>query len=272
MKKEDIEEKLKKLKRKEISDETIKQFQDKFEGTLIHYVKDANARRKQRETKKRRLYFSLGIAAAIIIALIFPLKNYMFKKKVEHIIYSDPHIAYLWDKGMGRPYDFRFYAKKVEIDKKLKVLHIYVNLQRTIILYDLENNKIIGTAEYGLQIPTEKTIVKVTMERAEEAMHVLTNDSFIKRLDVKDITVWENSPIFYINDFNYSNSYVRNIVLADIILKDGRKFTAAVDLNKDRILDITDAPDVRGEFYANKRDILYKVDTHFLLYGADKIP
>ena len=272
MKKEDIEKKLKKLKRKGISDETMEQFQNKFEGTLIRYVKESNAQKKQREIKKRRLYFSLGIATAIIIALIFPLKSYMFKKKVEHIIYSDPHIAYLWDKGMGRPYDFRFYAKKVEINRKLKVMRIYVNLQRTIILYDLENNKIIGTAEYGLQIPTKKTIVRLTMERAEEAMHVLTNDSFVKRLDVKDINIWENSPIFYVNNFNHSDSYVKNIVLADIILKDGRKFTAAVDLSKDRILDITDVPDVRGEFYANKRDIFYKVDTHFLLYGADKIP
>ena len=258
---EDIEEKLKMLKRKKLSDEKIEEFQNSFEEELIRYVSKANKRKTKQGMMKR--YLSLGIAFAIILALIFPVKAFLFKKKVEHIVYSDPHLAYLYDKGMGRPEDFRFIVKKTVIDKKLQLLYIYVRIQRTVILYDLEENKIIGTAECRLHTDREETIVTPRTQQAEEAKQILKNDPFVKRLEVSNIMVRKKAEILH---FKKDLMYAKNIILADITLKDGHKFTAAVDLYEKRVLDISDVPDIYAEFFTSHKTIWYKEDVHFLLY------
>ncbi len=258
---EDIEEKLKMLKRKKLSDEKIEEFQNSFEEELIRYVSKANKRKTKQRMMKR--YLSLGIAFAIILALIFPVKAFLFKKKVEHIVYSDPHLAYLYDKGMGRPEDFRFIIKKTAIDKKLQLLYIYLRFERTVILYDLKENKIIGTTEAILYTDTEKTIVTPTAQQAEEAKQILQNDPFVKRLEVSSITVRKKVEILH---FKKDLMHAKNIILADITLKDGHKFTAAVDLYEKRVLDISDVPDIYAEFFTSHKTIWYKEDVHFLLY------
>jgi len=259
---EDIEEKLKMLKRKKLSDEKIEEFQNSFEEELIHYVSKANKRRTKQRMMKR--YLSLGIAFAIILALMFPVKTFLFKKKVEHIVYSDPHLAYLYDKGMGRPSEFRYIVRKTVIDKKLQLLYIYVRIQRTVILYDLKENKIIGTAECRLHTDREETIVAPTTQQAEEAKQILQNDPFVKRLKVSSITVRKTTTVFHA--IGKDNLHAKNIILADITLKDGHKFTAAVDLYEKRVLDISDVPNIHAEFFASKKTSFYKEDVHFLLY------
>ncbi len=258
---EDIEEKLKMLKRKKLSDEKIEEFQNSFEKELIRYVSKANKRKTKQRMMKR--YLSLGIAFAIILTLIFPVKAFLFKKKVEHIVYSDPHLAYLYDKGMGRPEDFRFIVKKTVIDKKLQLLYIYLRFERTVILYDLKENKIMGTTEAILYTDTEKTIVIPTTQQGEEAKQILQNDPFVKRLEVSNIMVRKKAEILH---FKKDLMYAKNIILADITLKDGHKFTAAVDLYEKRVLDISDVPDIYAEFFTSHKTIWYKEDVHFLLY------
>ncbi len=261
---EDIEEKLKMLKRKKLSDEKIEEFQNSFEEELIRYVSKANKRKTKQRMMKR--YLSLGIAFAIILALIFPVKTFLFKKKVEHIVYSDPHLGFLYYRDMGRPEEFRFIVKKTVIDKKLQLLHIYVRLQQTVILYDLKENKIIGTTESRLSISDiQKVIVTPTTQQAEEAKQILQNDPFVKRLEVSSITVRKTTTVFspvFIKD----QKHLSSIVLADITLKDGHKFTAAVDLYEKRVLDISDVPNIHAEYFINKKVLLYKEDVHFLLY------
>lgn len=262
MEEEKLEKKLRELKWKNANEDQMNRHKKAFEATLIKYVKDAN----EKENRKRKIRFALtyAVASVVIFVSIFSLNRGIQKQTFYELAFNNPSEMEMYN-SMRRPKAFKLRITKITEDKKLGIAHLYTNIQSSIVVVDLKKKKVIGV---GIPLNAcNKNIyqclskeIYLTNSEKNRAKEIALSSSFIKRLNKKLITV-ENSTVIYM--YSYKKKPFYPVATVKIILLNNKVITAFVDITRNRILDITDLPNIQGEL------ITEDLNVHTFLYAAN---
>jgi len=263
MKEEKLEKKLREIKWKNADKDEMDRHKKKFEASLIKYVAEAN--RKENGKRKMRFAFTYTLIGVIAFVSIFSLNRYTQKQAFYKLVLNNPIEMEMYN-SMRRLKAFRLRITRIVEDKKLGIAHLYTNIQTSIIVVDLKEKKTIGVGTplyaYDKKIHKYRSKkVSFTDSEKNKAKEIILNDSFIKRLSKKSVTV-KNSTVVYM--YSYEKKPFYRVATVKVTLTDGKIITAFVDISRNRVLDITDTQNILGELITEDPDM------HNFLYVLDK--
>jgi len=253
MDEEKIDKKLKELKWKDADKEIVEKHRKEFEQTLLRYVAEEN--KKENRKKKMRFSFAYALIGVIVFILLFSVNSYVQRQTFYELLMKNPTETKMYDDMMMQP-SFKIKINKITEDKKLGIVHLYTNVQNSIAVVDSKEKKIIGIGiplyDYDKKIHKyQSQIVFLTDSEKNKAREIALNSSFIKRLNIKSITV-ENPTVFM---YSYEKELLYRVAKVLVTLPDEKIITTFVDLTRNRILDIIDTQNVLGELITKDPDI-----------------
>ena len=256
---EKIDKKLKELKWVDADTALLEKHRKEFEQPLLKYVAEEN--KKENRKQKTRFSFAYALIGVIVFILLFSVNSYVQRQTFYELLIKNPTETKMYDDMMMQP---SFKIKIITEDKKLGIAHLYTNVQNSIAVVDSKEKKIIGIGipsyDYDKNIHKyQSQIVFLTDLEKNKAREIALNSSFIKRLNIKSITV-ENPTVFM---YSYEKELLYRVAKVKVTLPDEKIFTVFVDLTRNRILDITDTQNVLGELTTKDPDI------HNFLYMLD---
>jgi hypothetical protein len=258
---EKIDKKLKELKWKDADKNAMERHKKEFESILIKYVAEENE--KENRKKKTRFSFTYALIGVLVFIFIFSVNRYMQRQTFYQLIMKNPTETKMYDDMMMQP-SFKIRINKITEDKKLGIVHLYTNVQNSIIVVDSKEKEIIGVGiplyDYDKKIHKyQSQIVFLTDSEKNKAREIALNSSFIKRLNIKSITV-ENPTVYMLS---YEKELLYRVAAVKVTLPDEKIITVFVDLTRNRILDITNTQNMLGELITkdpNIHNFLYMLD------------
>ena len=250
---EKIDKKLKELKWVDADTALLEKHRKEFEQTLLKYVAEEN--KKENRKQKTRFSFVYALIGVIVFILLFSVNSYVQRQTFYELIMKNPTETKMYDDMMMQP-SFKIRINKITEDKKLGIVHLYTNVQNSIIVVDSKEKEIIGVGIplYDYDEESHKyqcqTFFLTDLEK-NKAKEIALNSSFIKRLNIKSITV-ENPTVFM---YSYEKELLYRVAKVLVTLPDEKIFTVFVDLTRNRILDITDTQNILGELTTKDPDI-----------------
>ncbi len=262
MNEEKIDKKLRELKWKDADKNAMERHKKEFESILIRYVAEEN--KKENRKKKTRFSFTYALIGVLIFIFIFSVNRYMQRQTFYQLVMKNPTETKIYDDMMMQP-SFKIRINKITEDKKLGIVHLYTNVQNSIIVVDSKEKEIIGVGiplyDYDKKIHKyQSKKVYLTDSDKNKAKEIVLNNSFIKRLSKKSVTV-ENPTIVYM--YSYEKKLLYKVATVKVMLTNGKIITAFVDISRNRVLDITDTQNILGELITKDPDIynfLYLLD------------
>ncbi|MFU2158547.1 hypothetical protein [Caldisericum sp. AR60] len=173
------------------------------------------------------------------------------------LIMKNPTETKMYNDMMMQP-SFKIGINKISEDKELRIVHLYTNVQNSIIVIDSK----VGIPLYDYDVKVKKyesQVVSLTDEEKNKAKEIVLDDPFIKRLNIKSITA--ENPTVYMPSFEKDLLY--RVGEVKVTLPDEKIITVFVDLTRNRILDIIDTENVLGELITKDSEI------HNFLYMFD---
>jgi len=261
MDREKLNKKLKELKWKDADNNAMERHKKEFESTLIRYVAEENE--KENRKKKTRFSFTYALIGVLVFIFIFSVNRYMQRQTFYQLVMKNPTETKMYDDMMMQP-SFKIRINKITEDKKLGIVHLYTNVQNSIIVVDSKEKKIIGVGiplyDYDKKIHKyQSQIVFLTDSEKNKAKEIVLDSSFIKRLSIKSIIV-KNSTVYMLS---FEKELLYRVAAVKVTLPDEKIITVFVDLTRNRILDIIDTQNVLGELITKDPDI------HSFLYMLD---
>lgn len=256
-----IDKKLRELKWEDADKNAMERHKKEFESILIRYAAEENE--KENRKKKTRFSFTYALIGVLVFIFIFSVNRYMQRQILYELLMKNPTETKMYDDMMMQP-SFKIRINKITEDKKLGIVHLYTNVQNSIIVVDSKEKEIIGVGiplyDYDKKIHKyQSQIVFLTDLEKNKAKEIALNSPFIKRLSMKSV-IAEN-PIVYMYSYEKELLYREAKVL--VTLPDEKIITVFVDLTRNRILDIIDTQNVLGELIAkdpNIHNFLYMLD------------
>ncbi len=258
---ERIDKKLRELKWKDADKNAMERHKKEFESTLIRYVAEENE--KENRKKKTRFSFIYAVIGVLVFISLFSLNRYMQRQTFYQLVMKNPTETKIYDDMMMQP-SFKIKINKITEDKKLGILHLYTNVQKSIMVVDSKEKEIIGVGiplyDYDRSIHKyQSQIVFLTDSEKNKAKEIALNSAFNKRLSAKSVIV--KNPTVYMLSFEKELLY--RVAAVKVTLPDEKIITVFVDLTRNRILDIIDTQNVLGELITKDPDI------HNFLYMLD---
>ena len=261
MDEEKIDKKLRELKWKDADKKIVEKHRKEFEQSLLRYVAEEN--KKENKKKKTRFSFTYALIGVLVFTLLFSLNRYMQRQTLYQLVMKNPTETKMYDDMMMQP-SFKIRINKITEDKKLGIVHLYTNVQNSIIVVDSKEKEIIGVGiplyDYDRSINKyQSQIVFLTDSEKNKAQEIALNSPFIKSLSMESV-IAENPTVYM---YSYEKELLYRIAKVLVTLPGEKIITVFVDLTRNRILDIIDAQNVLGELITKDPDI------HNFLYMLD---
>jgi hypothetical protein len=258
---EKIDKKLRELKWKDADKNAMERHKKEFEQSLLRYVVEEN--KKENRKKKTRFSFTYALMGVLVFILLFSINRYMQRQTFYELLMKNPTETKMYDDMTMQP-SFKIRINKITEDKKLGIVHLYTNVQNSIIVVDSKEKEIIGVGiplyDYDKKIHKyQSQIVFLTDSEKNKAKEIALNSPFNKRLSAKSVIV--KNPTVYM--LSYEKELLYRVAAVKVALPDEKSITVFVDLTRNRILDIIDAQNVLGELITKDPDI------HNFLYMLD---
>jgi len=258
---EKIDKKLRELKWKDADKNAMERHKKEFEPIIIKYLVEEN--KKENRKKKTRFSFTYALIGVLVFTLLFSLNRYMQRQTLYQLVMKNPTETKMYDDMMMQP-SFKIRINKITEDKKLGIVHLYTNVQNSIIVVDSKEKKIIGMGiplyDYDKKIHKyQSQIVFLTDSEKNKAQEIALNSPFIKSLSMESV-IAENPTVYM---YSYEKELLYRVAAVKVTLPDEKSITVFVDLTRNRILDIIDAQNVLGELITKDPEI------HNFLYMLD---
>ena len=261
MDEEKIDKKLRELKWKDADKNAMERHKKEFESILIKYVAEEN--KKENRKKKTRFSFTYALIGVLVFISLFSVNRYMQRQTFYWLVMKNPTETKMYDDMMMQP-SFKIRINKITEDKKLGIVHLYTNVQNSIIVVDSKEKEIIGVGiplyDYDRSINKyQSQIVFLTDSEKNKAQEIALNSPFIKSLSMESV-IAENPTVYM---YSYEKELLYRIAKVLVTLPGEKIITVFVDLTRNRILDIIDAQNVLGELITKDPEI------HNFLYMLD---
>jgi len=258
---EKIDKKLRELKWKDADKNAMERHKKEFEQSLLRYVVEEN--KKENRKKKTRFSFTYALMGVLVFILLFSINRYMQRQTFYELLMKNPTETKMYDDMTMQP-SFKIRINKITEDKKLGIVHLYTNVQNSIIVVDSKEKEIIGVGiplyDYDRSINKyQSQIVFLTDSEKNKAQEIALNSPFIKSLSMESV-IAENPTVYM---YSYEKELLYRVAAVKVALPDEKSITVFVDLTRNRILDIIDAQNVLGELITKDPDI------HNFLYMLD---
>ena len=258
---EKIDKKLRELKWKDADKNAMERHKKEFEQSLLRYVAEEN--KKENRKKKTRFSFTYALVGVLVFILLFSINRYMQRQTFYQLVMKNPTETKMYDDMTMQP-SFKIRINKITEDKKLGIVHLYTNVQNSIIVVDSKEKEIIGVGiplyDYDRSINKyQSQIVFLTDSEKNKAKEIVLDSSFIKSLSMESV-IAENPTVYM---YSYEKELLYRVAAVKVALPDEKSITVFVDLTRNRILDIIDAQNVLGELITKDPDI------HNFLYMLD---
>jgi hypothetical protein len=258
---EKIDKKLRELKWKDADKNAMERHKKEFEQSLLRYVVEEN--KKENRKKKTRFSFTYALMGVLVFILLFSINRYMQRQTFYELLMKNPTETKMYDDMTMQP-SFKIRINKITEDKKLGIVHLYTNVQNSIIVVDSKEKEIIGVGiplyDYDRSINKyQSQIVFLTDSEKNKAQEIALNSPFIKSLSMESV-IAENPTVYM---YSYEKELLYRVAAVKVALPDEKSITVFVDLTRNRILDITNTQNVLGELITkdpNIHNFLYMLD------------